>query len=152
VLHLRGLTLDGIKGIGVIAHARQALGLSLQAEEAAARTFKPGRHRRPGVHQARHALRRGLRPPEGPARGDNAGAENARKALILEDDLKVDGSLMSAEDLQFLETRSFTRSDIGMFFGVPPHMYGDTEKATSWGTGIEASRSASSPSPPTTGS
>jgi phage portal protein BeeE len=36
---------------------------------------------------------------------NNAGAENARKALILEDDLKVDGSLMSAEDLQFLESR-----------------------------------------------
>ena len=31
VLHLRGLTLDGIKGIGVISHARQALGLALQA-------------------------------------------------------------------------------------------------------------------------
>lgn len=24
-----------------------------------------------------------------------------------------------------------------MFFGVPPHMIGDTEKSTSWGTGIE---------------
>jgi phage portal protein BeeE len=24
-----------------------------------------------------------------------------------------------------------------MFFGVPPHMIGGTEKSTSWGTGIE---------------
>jgi HK97 family phage portal protein len=45
---------------------------------------------------------------------------------------------MSAEDLQFLESRQFARADVGMFFGVPPHMYGDTEKASSWGTGIEA--------------
>jgi phage portal protein BeeE len=27
--------------------------------------------------------------------------------------------------------------EIAMYFGVPPHMLGDTEKSTSWGTGIE---------------
>jgi phage portal protein BeeE len=113
-------------------------GLSLQAEEAAARTFKQGViaglvFTKPGTlsDEAFDRLKAQLED-------NNAGAENARKALILEEDLKVDGSLMTAEDLQFLESRGFTRSDIGMFFGVPPHMYGDTEKATSWGTGIEA--------------
>jgi HK97 family phage portal protein len=135
VLHLRGLTLDGIRGIGVIAHARQALGLALQAEEAAARSFSQGViaglvFTKPGTlsQEAFDRLKEQLET-------ENAGAENARKALILEDDLKVDGSLMTAEDLQFLEGRQFARSDIGMFFGVPPHMYGDTEKSTSWGSG-----------------
>lgn len=138
VLHLRGLTLDGIRGIGVISHARQALGLSLQAEEATARTFKQG------VIAGLVFTKTGLLSDEAFDRlkaqieENNAGAENARKALILEEDLKVDGSLMSAEDLQFIQSRQFARSDIGMFFGVPPHMYGDTEKASSWGTGIEA--------------
>jgi HK97 family phage portal protein len=138
VLHLRGLTLDGIKGVGVVAHARQALGLALQGEEAAARTFKQG------VIAGLVFTKTGTLSDEAFDRlksqieENNAGAENARKALILEDDLKVDGSLMSAEDLQFLESRQFARSDVGMFFGVPPHMYGDTEKATSWGSGIEA--------------
>lgn len=140
VLHLRGLTLDGIRGIGVIAHARQALGLALQAEEATSRTFKQG------VIAGLVFSKSGTLSDEAYARlkaqieENNAGAENARKVLILEDDLKVDGSLMSAEDLQFLQSRQFARSDIGMFFGVPPHMYGDTEKSTSWGTGIEAQR------------
>lgn len=137
VLHLRGLSLDGVKGIGVLAYARQALGLSLQAEEAAARMFRQGViaglvFTKPGAlsDEAFDRLRDQL--------DEKAGAENARKALILEDDLKVDGSLMTAEDLQFLESREFSRDDIGMFFGVPPHMYGDTDKASSWGTGIEA--------------
>lgn len=140
VLHLRGLTLDGIRGIGVIKHARQALGLSLQAEEAAARTFSQGViaglvFTKTGGELSDEAFER-LRDQL----SDREGVEGAKKALILEDDLKVDGSLMSAEDLQFLETRGFTRSDVGMFFGVPPHMYGDTEKSTSWGTGVEAQR------------
>ena len=33
--------------------------------------------------------------------------------------------------------RDFQRYDIAMFFGVPPHMIGATEKTTSWGSGIE---------------
>ena len=137
VLHLRGLTLDGIRGVGVISHARQALGLSLQAEEAAARTFKQG------VVAGLVFSKSGELSQEAYDRlkdqlSEREGAENARKTLVLEDDLKVDGSLMSAEDLQFIQSREFARADVGMFFGVPPHMYGDTTKASSWGTGVEA--------------
>lgn len=44
---------------------------------------------------------------------------------------------VTPEQAQFLETRSFQRSDIMALFGVPPHMLGDTEKSTSWGAGIE---------------
>lgn len=140
VLHVRGLTLDGIRGVGVLKHARQALGLSLQAEEATARTFSQGViaglvFTKSGGELSDEAFGR-LRDQL----TDREGVAGAKKALILEDDLKVDGSLMSAEDLQFIETRGFTRSDVGMFFGVPPHMYGDTEKSTSWGTGIEGQR------------
>ena len=44
---------------------------------------------------------------------------------------------MNAEDSQLLATRSFQVEEICRIFGVPPHMIGHTEKATSWGTGIE---------------
>lgn len=52
---------------------------------------------------------------------------------------------MTAEDAQWLEARKFSRTDIAMFFGVPPHMIGDTEKSTSWAPASSSSRSASSP-------
>ena len=44
---------------------------------------------------------------------------------------------ISPEESQFLETRSFSVSDIARFYGVPSFMINDQEKATSWGTGIE---------------
>ena len=44
---------------------------------------------------------------------------------------------LTAADMQAIESKKVTRTDIFMFFGVPPHMAGDTEKSTSWGTGIE---------------
>lgn len=137
VLHLRGLTLDGIRGMGVVRYAREALGLSIDAEKA---TRKAQRN---GVMAGLVFTKPGMLSEEAFARlkqqldEQNAGPENAGKSLILEDDLTVSGSPMTAEDLQFLQSREFSRADIGMFFGVPPHMYGDTSKATSWGSGIE---------------
>ena len=65
------------------------------------------------------------------------GGESEGKALILEEGMDVASLSMTAEDVQWIESRKFSRSDIAMFFGVPPHMIGDTEKSTSWGTGIE---------------
>ena len=66
-----------------------------------------------------------------------AGGEKEGRALILEEGMDTGSLSMTAEDAQWLEGRKFSRSDIAMFFGVPPHMIGDTEKSTSWGTGIE---------------
>lgn len=34
-------------------------------------------------------------------------------------------------------TRRYQRGEIAMMYGIPPHMIGDTEKSTSWGSGIE---------------
>jgi HK97 family phage portal protein len=43
---------------------------------------------------------------------------------------------MTAADAQFLESRTFSVDEVGRWFGVPPHLLGLTEKATSWGQGI----------------
>ena len=44
---------------------------------------------------------------------------------------------MSAADAQLLESRKFSVPEICRFFGVPPVMIGETEKTTSWGSGVE---------------
>ncbi|MGU3576438.1 phage portal protein [Brucellaceae bacterium C25G] len=46
--------------------------------------------------------------------------------------------MITPEDAQMLETRSFSIEEICRFFGVPPHIVGHTSKSTSWGSGIEA--------------
>ena len=67
-----------------------------------------------------------------------AGGDSEGKSLILEEGMTVSQLTMTAEDAQWIESRKFSRTDIAMFFGVPPHMIGDTEKSTSWGTGIDS--------------
>lgn len=66
-----------------------------------------------------------------------AGVSNAHKPAILEDGLEWEKMALTAEESQFLETRSYTRIDLCSIYRVPPHMVSITDKATSWGTGLE---------------
>jgi HK97 family phage portal protein len=44
---------------------------------------------------------------------------------------------VAPEDAQFLGTRAAANLDMAMLFGIPPHMIGQVDRTTSWGTGIE---------------
>jgi HK97 family phage portal protein len=65
---------------------------------------------------------------------------NRRIPAVLGNNLKWQSVSITPEESQFLATREFQRSEIAMIFGVPPHMIGDTQKSTSWGTGIDAQK------------
>ncbi|WP_426041512.1 phage portal protein [Brevundimonas sp. TWP2-3-4b1] len=138
VFHLVGLTLDGVHGVSAITYARETIGLSLAMEDHGSTTFRQGARVSAALS---HPNKLG---PEGQAllRSSlelfRAGGEREGKALILEEGMTYTPMAMTAEDAQWIESRKFSRSDIAMFFGVPPHMIGDTEKSTSWGTGIDA--------------
>jgi HK97 family phage portal protein len=135
ILHLRGMSLDGITGLSPVAYAREAIGLAIQGERHGASLHKNGMQvgsvlKFPnGLSDAAYKrLKDGLEQFRGTA--------NAHKNLILEEGGDF-AATMSNVDAQWLENRKFQRGDIFMFYGVPPHMAGDTEKSTSWGTGLE---------------
>lgn len=137
ILHIRALSKDGVTGMSPIQAAREEIGLSAQTTRHGGALFKNGaqvgkvlKHPKTLSEGAANRLRSNIE--------DNySGADNAHKTLLLEEGLDLDEVGMTSQDSQFIETRKFTRSEIAMFFGVPPHMFGDVEKATSWGTGIE---------------
>lgn len=137
MFHLVGLTFDGVHGVSAITYARETIGLSLSMEDHGANTFKNGarvsgvlKHPKKLDDSSIARLRAGLDE-------FRSGGEREGKSLILEEGMDYAQVAMTSEDAQWIESRKFSRSDIAMFFGVPPHMIGDTEKSTSWGTGIE---------------
>lgn len=136
VFHLRGMTLDGVQGVSVISHAKATIEDALRAEQHGGNVFKNGtaigailEHPKNLSPEAQANLRDSL--------ADFRGSSKSFKTLIAEEGLTFKPLGMTQEDAQYIETRKFHRSEIAMFFGVPPHMIGDTEKTTSWGTGIE---------------
>jgi HK97 family phage portal protein len=138
IFHLVGMSLDGIRGVSVIRYAREAIGLSLTMENHGASLFKNGA-RAAGVLS--HPSKLGAEGTENLRESletYRAGGESEGKFLILEEGMEAKTLSMTSEDAQWIEGRKFSRGDIAMFFGVPPHMIGDTEKSTSWGTGVES--------------
>lgn len=135
--HRRGLSVDGLIGLSPIAAARRAINLALRTEEHGARVFTNAA-RPAGVLQtdkelsaeAQERLRESFE-------NTYAGVQNAHKTMVLEEGLKWAQISLNNDDAQFIESRKFQRSEIAMFYGVPPHMIGDVERGTSWGSGIE---------------
>lgn len=131
-----GLSLDGVHGLSVISAGRNSLGTTIAGDRAAAKMFSNG------------ALMAGLVTPEEDVDEDEAkiikrdldkkmsGWENAGELAFVNRKLKFTPWTMSAEDAQFLQSRQFQIEEISRWTGVPPHLLMQTEKQTSWGTGV----------------
>lgn len=64
--------------------------------------------------------------------------QRRRKPAVLQGGLKWRAITIAPEEAQFIETRKLNSRDIsGKVYRVPPHMLGDVDGSTSWGTGIE---------------
>lgn len=138
MLHVPGLTPDGVWGYSPIQKMREALGLLLAAERFGGIFFGQGSSfggilTHPGklTEAAEKNLRNSLEQRA-------QGVDRAHNFIILQEGLRYDKIGIPPNDAQFLETRKFQVGEIARIFGVPPHMVGDVDRSTSWGTGIEA--------------
>lgn len=130
ILHVPGLSFNGITGISVIANARQTIGASLSADN-----YSEG------------LMRNGLRPGgvlEHPGRLGTEGTKNLRESLqatyggpgnsgkpmILEEGMKWQAMTMPLEDAQFIESAYFRIEEICRWFNVPPQKIQHLLRAT----------------------
>jgi phage portal protein BeeE len=137
VLHLRQRSADGLVGYSPIGEQREAIGLALALEQYAGRFF--GNDSRPGgVLEVQGRL-----SPDAAQRlktqweTAHQGFSRAYRVAVLEEGVAWKAVGLPPQDAQFLEQRKFQRGEIASIFRVPPHMIGDVERATSWGSGIE---------------
>lgn len=134
--HIPALSSDGVRGLSPIAVARNSLGKSIAADRAAAKMYSDG------------ALMAGMVTPEDDVTDEDAatirnqltrtagGWENATQLAVVNRRLKFTPWTMSLEDAQFLQSRQFEIEEIARWYGIPPHLLMQTEKQTSWGTGV----------------
>lgn len=138
IFHIPGFGYNGISGLSVIALARQGLGLTMAAEEYGARLFGSG-----SLMSGILTVDRQLTEPQATAlKGQwkqkmGGGNRNAHEVAILDNGAKFQPMSMPPEDAQFIESRRFQIAEVARMFGVPPHMLFETDRSTSWGTGIE---------------
>jgi HK97 family phage portal protein len=136
VLHLKAFTLDGYTGISPLGCARNAAGLALQAERFAGSFYQAG-GKPSGVMTSDRVLTPQQRDQINAAYGSMSDGSTGKRFWLLEGDLKYTPLTVNPEDLQMVATRAFQVSDVARFFGVPLFLLMESEKNTSWGSGIE---------------
>lgn len=137
MLHIPGLSFDGIVGISPVRKLRNTFGLSLASEEFAGKFFAngakmghiietPGKMKEEAQQRLVHSII------------EKFGAlAEAFKPLVLEEGVKMHAMQMPLKDAEFLGWGQLSDARIAGAYGVPPHMVGIGDKTSSWGTGIE---------------
>lgn len=138
VFHVRGFGNAGYLGLSPIAFARQTLGASIAADEAAGKLFANGT-RPSGVLEVSQVLkadqRKDLREN---IVAPLAGSQNAGGVFVLEGGMKFTPISLNPDDAQLLETRRWHVEEICRWFMVPPILVGHAAQGqTMWGSGVE---------------
>jgi HK97 family phage portal protein len=137
ILHLRGFGYDGLCGYSPLTLHRETFGLAKAAEEQGARFFSNAA-RPSGVLKAPGELSDDARLRLKAAwDATTRGLSNAHRVAVLEQGIEWQQISMSPEDSQMLQTMRDVDARIAAIFKVPPHLIGQVERSTSWGSGIE---------------
>lgn len=128
VLHLKGISFDGLKGKSALQVERENLGLALAAQKFGADFYQKGAHL-DGVVEAPGALSEtGLKNLR--ESWEETYIKGGTRTAILDMDMKYKQIGIPPNDAQFIETRKFSVTDVARIFGIPPPLLFDLEKAT----------------------
>jgi HK97 family phage portal protein len=138
VLHLPSLGFDGLTSPSPITYAaRESIGSALASEEFSARFFSQGATADIALKTTKDLSQAQADLLRASFVAKYGGGKNNRIPLVLAGGLEFESLSMNNVDAALLPTRYFTVEEICRIFGVPPYMVGHTDKATSFGTGIE---------------
>lgn len=139
VLHIRSaIAPGGIQGISVIDYAMQTIGLALAAERHGATMFRNGARPSAAV-QFPHTLGdEAFKRFKSDLEDNFYGEANVGRTLILEGGAEFKPITMTADQIQFLQTRQFQIEEIARWFDVPLVLLHHMTQTTSWGTGVES--------------
>jgi HK97 family phage portal protein len=129
MLHMRGLSGDGIRGYSTVSLARRSLGYSLALEghgsELMGNKARPG-----GVLKTDQMLKPESRKSLSEQWDSMFSGGGLGKTAVLDAGLSWQQVGFSAEDAQFLESRSFQVTEVARWLNIPPHFLKDLERAT----------------------
>jgi hypothetical protein len=131
VLHLRGLTTDGVMGIAPITAMRSAVGLAKATEDYGGAYFGNGAN--PGVvlkHPAKFKDEAAYKRLKDGWEESHRGLDQSHRVAILEEGMDIAQVGLSPEDSQFLETRTFQTFEIARMTDVPPNFIFELSKSS----------------------
>lgn len=138
IMHIPGMGYDGMIGLSPIQLAARTFSTAMAGDKLAAKFYAKGsilsgiiKVKAPLASQVQaDAIRSKWIQKMG-------GTDHAAEVGVLDAATDFQQLTIPPDALQFLESRRWQTNEIARMFGIPPHLVGDVEKSTSWGTGIE---------------
>lgn len=128
VLHIRGLSYDGLVGHDVITVMADTLGVGIAARKFGSKFFANGANAggvlmlpRGMTDQAQNRLRKDWKTFQ-------EGLDNSFRTAVLEDGAKWQPTTINPEQSQLMALRQFEVREVANVLGLPPHKLGDDSR------------------------
>jgi HK97 family phage portal protein len=130
MIHILGLSFDGIIGKSVIEAARESIGLGLAADQFGGSFFGNGANVSAVLTHPGRLSDDAYKRLMASWQRRYSGLDNAHKTAILEEGMNLQKVSISPQESQFLETRKFGVEDIARFFRIPLAYLGSLENSS----------------------
>jgi len=130
IFHIRYRRLKGWCGMSPISYNRETIGLQLAGARMQSRTMKHGAKLTGILKAKKNFSKEAAAKLREQWESLYAGADNAGKTAVLEEGMEFERLSMSNADLQYIEQRKLSSTDICSIYRVPPHMVANLERAT----------------------
>lgn len=130
VIHIKGMSMDGKRGLSVLSYARLALNIGLTGDQETLNRFQNGGNVRGIIGNDKSVVGLGEYQDEQlkkTAVDVDSRFSKGEKIVSLPGQVQFSPISLSSTDMQFLESRKFTVREICRFFGVhPSFVFDDT--------------------------
>lgn len=130
VLHIRGLSFDGIMGLDVLTYLARTAAIGVAMDSFQAAFFANGTHVSGGLFHPKTLSKDAQKRLRDEFEEVYRGPTNAFRMGVFEEGLEWKSFQISPEAAQMIEAKKLTINDVARFFRVPPHKLADLERAT----------------------
>ena len=130
MLHIQWVGMENFKSFSPVMLAREAIGLSIAAEEFGSLFFENGANASGIVEYPGKLSDDGYQRFQESFKDKYTGLDKNQRLMFLEEGLKFHKLTVDPTDAQSIETRKFQVIEIARFYNVPPHLIMDLERAT----------------------
>ncbi|WP_419900784.1 phage portal protein [Roseomonas sp. USHLN139] len=137
MLHIPGPGFDGIQGMSRIQQAaRNSISLAITLEDQAGRMIENAARPSGALEIPPGISAEGFKRMKAQFRRDLVGRHNAGEVVYLDQGAKFTPFQIPPKDLDTINARRMQVSDVSRYFGTPLHILNETDKSSSWGSGL----------------
>lgn len=137
ILHIRGLSLNGLLGAARIVLGKEAIGLSLAYEQQAARWMGGGSKPSGILSTEKKLTKEAAERMSSDWRQTHGGPQNVGKIAVLEQGLKYQPIAFDAMQMDFIKSRQYQLEEVARLLRIPLYMVGGAQAGKGSGGSIE---------------